>query len=422
MPDATGPHLTPVRDAERIEALDVARGLALFGVLQINLIFFSGHGYRDWAQVTYPLGWGGHILIWFRNSLLDGKAMSLFSLLFGMGLSIQMERARERGSGFPGFATRRLGALALIGTFHAVFIWNGDILLDYATIGFLMLAMLRLGTKPLLWVCLLALLGPRAVLFFWPHLPDTWRFAYWMKQSGWILQSADAAFGHGSWAAAFKWRYWEWLHVGQSLHVVDIVLCLPLFLVGAAIWRSGILSDLPGRIGTVRKIFHGTFWLGLLLNISSVSWSENIPASYWRGVPGYMLTTAVRTGVLMLAVGYFFGVVLLLQQFRWERILRVFAPMGRMALTNYLSQSLIATWVFNGHGLGLWDKVTPSAYILGGVGLYAIQIAWSHWWLRRFRFGPMEWLWRSASYAAWQPMAIRPATPIPEFGTAPAEP
>lgn len=422
MAETMGYDLRPVQSEERIEALDVARGLALFGVLQINLIFFSGHIYRDWAQVSYPLGWGGHILIWFREVLLSEKAMSLFSLLFGMGLSIQMERARARGSGFSGFATRRLGALALIGTFHAIFIWNGDILLDYAIIGFLMLAMLRLRTKPLLWGCLLALLGPRAVLYFWPHIPDTWRFGYWMKQSGWILQSADAAFAHGSWAAAFKWRYWEWVHVGQSLHVVDIVMCLPLFLVGAAIWRSEILSRLPGQLGTVRKIFHGTFWLGLLMDAAVVTWSEKIPPSYWKEMPGYMLGTAMRIGVLALAVGYFTGVVLLLQKARWERILKVFAPMGRMALTNYLSQSLIATWVFNSYGLGLWGKVTPSGYILGGVGLYAIQIAWSHWWLRRFRFGPMEWLWRSASYAAWQPMRIRPVTSVPELEASPAEP
>lgn len=422
MADAMGCGLNPIQSDERIEALDVARGLALFGVLQINLIFFSGHIYRDWASVSYPLGWGGHVLTWLRDSLLEGKAMGLFSLLFGMGLCIQMERAQSRGAGFPGFAARRLGALALIGTIHGIFIWNGDILLDYALIGCLILGLLQFRAKSLLWGALLALLAPWAVHCFKPHFPKALLFGHWLQQAAWFLQSSDLAYGHGTWIAALKWRFWEWSHMGLALHFIDIVMCLPLFLLGAAIWRSGILLDISTRRGAIRKIFHGTFWFGLLLNVGIFTWSEKIPASDLKGVTLYLVLLLPGMCMMFLVLGYITGVVLLLQKAHWERILKMFAPMGRMALTNYLSQSLIATWVFNGYGLGLWGKVTPSAYVLGGVALYAIQIAWSHWWLRRFRFGPMEWLWRSASYAAWQPMRIRPVASVPELDVAPVEP
>ena len=138
--------------ASRIAAIDIIRGLALFGVLQVNLVSFSGQCYADWSGGTYVGGALSGPLSLIREMLIDGKAMSCFSILFGIGLAIQMERAMARGISFGRFAARRLGALALIGVAHAVFIWNGDILLDYAVIGLLLLPLLRARVRTILLV------------------------------------------------------------------------------------------------------------------------------------------------------------------------------------------------------------------------------------------------------------------------------
>lgn len=400
--------VVPVKVDERIVALDIVRGLALFGVLQINLIFMSGHVYQEWAGVPYPLGWGGTVLTWVRNHLISGKSIACFSMLFGVGLCIQMERVRARGHAFGLFAMRRLGALAVIGVAHATLIWNGDILLAYAVTALGLLPLVRAKVRTILivfGVAFLADINYKNILH-WLHAPDGLYFSYWHKQAAWLLQSSNQAYGHGTWTEATRWRVWEWNHLGRAIDLLTVSGCLPLFLLGLALWRSGILKDSSGRIRTIRRIFHSVFWLGLALSIVPDSWLALIPKAWgvgWRGT--------LRRGVFisapdLLALGYFMGILMLLQREWWAKRLSVVAPLGRMALSNYLTQSLLCTWFFNAHGLGFWTRVTPSAYILGGIGLYGTQIAWSHWWLARFKFGPVEWLWRSMTYGSLQPFKI----------------
>ena len=125
----------PILARERIHAIDAVRGLALLGVLQINLFFFSGHIYREWAGLPVDAGWGGSVPVWILIHLVSGKAIFCFSMLFGIGLCIQMDRFRAKGIFFGGFVFRRLAALALLGTIHVALLWNGDILFTYALIG-----------------------------------------------------------------------------------------------------------------------------------------------------------------------------------------------------------------------------------------------------------------------------------------------
>lgn len=412
----TSNHILPVSSTERITALDIVRGLALFGVLQINLLFFSGHIYQDWAGVSYSMGWGGLVLTWIRDHLIASKAMFGFSMLFGVGLCIQMERARARGQAFGAFALRRLGALVLLGVAHATLIWDGDILLPYAVTALVLLPLLRAGTRTILIAASLAFLASInfKIILGWLHTPDRFSFAYWHKQASWLLQSANQAYGQGTWIEAARWRVWEWNHLGRAIDVFSIFECLPVFLVGLALWRAGLLMDSAGRIQTIRRIFHAAFWFGLAISIVPFTWFGLLPKTWGLGWRGMLLRGLFQAGTIALALGYFTGVLLLLRRKWWARVLSVVAPMGRMALTNYLTQSLVCTWIFNGYGLGLWSKITPSAYIIGGMVLYGIQIAWSHWWLARFMFGPAEWLWRSMTYGNWQPFRIKvPFTNLP---------
>lgn len=392
----------PITD--RIAALDIVRGLALFGVLQVNLFSFSGQAYLGEA---YPTGPASEWLGLLRDLLINGKAMSCFSMLFGVGLAIQMERALARGASFRSFALRRLGALALIGAGHATLIWNGDILLDYALIGLALVPFLKARTRTILLAALGAFLLDitfRQIMAAL-HAPPTFFYGYWRSQFGWIYPAAAQAYGHGTWLEAARFRVWEWLHPGRAIHLISVFGCMPQFFIGLALWRSGILRDLVGSRRTIRGLFHASFWPGLVLTLPSVLLLARMAA--WRSGWREMARVASYEGpMILLALGYFTGLLLLLGRERGSALLAKVAPMGRMALSHYLAQSLVCTWAFSGHGLGLWGKIPPAGVILGGMGLYGIQLAASAWWLQRFRFGPAEWLWRSMTYGAWQPFRL----------------
>lgn len=232
--------VAPVAVSERIAALDILRGLSLFGVLQINLLFYSGMIYRLWAGMDHPLGLGGQFVAWLRDSFLGGKSILCFSMLFGLGLCLQMERALAKGHGFSGFALRRLGALALIGAVHGILIWPGDILFGYAVVGLALLPLLRARVRTILIAmgAAFVLTANWRLIFKALHAPAELFFGHWAKQAAWILQSVNRAYGQGTWAEAFWWRQWEWSHVEKSILLLSGFEVLPLFLLGLALWRS----------------------------------------------------------------------------------------------------------------------------------------------------------------------------------------
>ena len=388
---------TPTPVTQRIQALDVIRGFALLGVLQMNLVFFCGSAYRDLAGVPQAQGLLAEGVTWIRDWLLAGKSISLFSMLFGVGLAIQMERARARGAGLGWFAARRLSALFLLGAAHSVLIWNGDILHIYAFGGLIILPFLgRRPRVPLIAAAVVfalsALREPAMALL---RLPGTFLGSTWREQAVAFMVRADQAYGAGTWLQACRWRVWEWLAMGPFYVTHYLLTCVPLFLGGLALWGTGVLHAPERHLRRIRIGCHATLWpgLGLALGFPALARLDGAGAG---GALGDLAAYAV-------AVGYLLGILLLLQRPGWRRPLGLLAPLGRMALTNYLAQSLVCAWLFNGHGLGLWNRVSVPACSLGGCALFAAQVAWSHWWLARFRFGPAEWLWRVLTYGRLEP-------------------
>jgi uncharacterized protein len=402
-----GQGFTAVDRSERIHSLDVIRALALFGVLQINLFILSGTSYVRLSGRLHSLGWGGLVLERFRDMFLSGKSMSLFCLLFGIGFAIQMDRAANRSGSDCLFATRRFLVLISFGVLHAFLIWPGDILFMYGIVGLLMIPIRAWRTKSLLFLFaalfifsnIQSLIGPKL------RLPLEWQFQYWRTQFPWLIPQIDQAYLGHSWFATMRWRIWEWGHYRNSIRWYEFVQVLPLFVAGLAIWKSGLLTSLEANRRKVIFLFNLTFWPGVILNTAL---TLNLTAIMKWSIPMRMIF-APRTPLV--AFGMFFGLLLLLQGERWRNLLEPLAPMGRMALTNYLTQTLVGAWIFNGHGLGLWGKMSGTGLFILGVGIYAAQIAFSTCWLARFRFGPLEWLWRSASYTTWQPMRLEPAAP-----------
>jgi uncharacterized protein len=186
--------------------------------------------------------------------------------------------------------------------------------------------------------------------------------------------------------------------------IMMLPLSLGLFLIGAGIARSGVVADPLRHRALLREIVRFGLPIGAMLTAVSVM-IDSAPSLALFSASSILAQTLHMLAGLPLALALIAGLLLLLQGgARWP--LR-FAPAGRMALTNYLGQSLIATWALYGYGLNLWGRLSYTELIVAAVAVFVLQMAASAWWLRRFRFGPLEWLWRAFSYWRWPAMRVR---------------
>ena len=408
MPETLAPHRPePVRSGERVVAIDVIRGFALLGVLLMNIQYWFRCPMEVYFLTPHP--WPGAVNAATDTLLsifMQGKSVSLFSFLFGVGLIIQLERAQEREAAFGPYAARRLAALAAFGLLHITLLWVGDILLFYAVVGALLLVFLKRSPRTtLLWS--LILLGlPFLIMTTVVVVRATLHAPIHPRDGARALAFADAcvrAYGHGSWMEALRFR---WHHYTRDLAMLAqfAIYALGLFLLGHHAWRRGVFQDPESHLGLLRK----TAILGVAgLTIAGFAsfWAAGHPMaldpfSLWLRNAEFLVATP------LVALAYAATILLLLRHEAPSRALGLLAPLGRMALTNYLVQSVVMTFIYNGYGLGLYNRVGPFAGTLMGLALFALQIPFSIWWLKRFRFGPMEWIWRCLTYWKVQPFRI----------------
>ncbi|MFP4208765.1 MAG: DUF418 domain-containing protein [Wenzhouxiangella sp.] len=397
--------LAPTSSAERHEVLDALRGFALFGILLANIQFFSGWAFIGPATRVELSGSSYVIWDFFHLAVIDGKFYTLFAFLFGLGFALQLERLDARGAAAASIFRRRTAILLGFGLIHLFVFWVGDILTPYALLGFVLLAVRRWQDRTLLWVAGLAFFFPIAgYLLFWmlglPPSLGLYEISYSLmppgaqdpmvdlRLTGWDdrLQSSMALgilrFGH-------LFDTWRW----------PKLLCI--MLLGLWAGRRLVSGEL---LGNTRLLFR-------VLMIGALSGGIAGPIMAHLGglgfdqphsIDGLFAVIAYTFAVIPLGIAYAAGFVLL-----WEKaapVLKILAAPGRMALTNYLSQTLIGLTVFYGIGMnqaGLWS--IQSLVVFSGV-IYASQIVFSLLWLKSLRYGPMEWLWRSLTYGKAPPM------------------
>jgi uncharacterized protein len=414
----TGP-MTPVPPGERIELLDALRGFALLGILTMNLLAFSG--YYEVKMVgdlaSLPTHAADRVTHFLMATLAEGKFYSLFSLLFGIGFAVQMLRAEQRGDRLAPRYRRRLGVLVAIGMVHLCVVWAGDILVLYALLGFLLLPLRRYGdrtlligaaaliaTPVLLRAAVLAsggALDPGAPVLALAERLDAGLFG---AQAATPLVSYVAS---GGWLELAKynlagpvWRLGELLQEGRAFKV------LGMFLVGFVAARRAIFSDLEANRRLLRRVLVAGLALGAAGNLLFAWLSLGMHAEF-LSLLGLAETAAYAVGVAPLALAYAAGFALLWTRPGWRRWLITPAPAGRMALTNYLTQSFVGIGLFYGVGLGWGGRVGPTLLVPLALIVFAAQVQLSALWLRHFRYGPAEWLWRSLTYGQRQPMRIR---------------
>ncbi len=413
---APAPTIGPVLPGERIEVIDILRGWAIFGILLVNISHDVGWDYlfaKQWQGTADRIAW----------TLVDifgsGKFYTLFTFLFGLGFALQMGRAESRGAHFFPVYRRRLFVLYLIALVHTL-IWWGDVLHIYAVIGFLLLLFRTRSPRTIVaaaFVCLLVPLVYRGVV----DGNRTRRLA--------DPQTALEATREAGQRKA-KWRGWEdqdlrvhsrgsfreivieraqqftrW-HTRPELYVWWLGGMFPFLLLGLYAGRRGIFQDLRAHLPFIRKVMWWGLGLGIVCAPAAHVLSEYLPNPVWPYVTRRAEAILWIIGAPALCFFYASSIVLLAQKEEWKRRLAPLATVGRLALSNYLLQSLVQVLIFNSYGLGLYGKVGP----LGGVALtfliFPVQVLLSIWWIRRFRFGPAEWFWRTLTYGKLQPMRL----------------
>jgi uncharacterized protein len=385
--DATKPPPAAIAPSDRISPIDTLRGVALFGVLIVNLV--KEFRVSMFAQFK-PAGAESPSDQWLDSFVsygLEMKSFALFSLLFGIGLGIQFDRLADRERPLY-WLLRRLTVLLGFGLVHLLFIWNGDILTEYALAGMLVLPLLR-EDKGTLAICSVGLFAFYVFMPAW-HLPIYWPDAATFAR---LVESANDIYSRGTLAQVIAHSHSE-LKAILSLHAFVFPRTLALFLLGVCIWRSGLPQNLP-------NYRRGLCIFGLAATALGISLMLAVAKNVFSNTPlfGAYMTNLAPT---VQALGYAALISVAVQLPYLGRVLRVFAPLGRMAFTNYIVQSLVFACIFFGYGLGQFGRMSVSAALVLGISVYVAQMIASALWLHWFRFGPLEWLWRSLMYGRKQ--------------------
>jgi uncharacterized protein len=395
----------PVVLSERILFIDVLRGMALFGILAANMrAFFAPLDCYDHIGVLYHSR-ADVLAQAFIDAFIQGKFISIFSFLFGMGFAIQMSRAEERGARFMGFYPRRLLALALFGLIHGVLIWAGDILLTYAVSGTILLLFRKRRQKTLLWwagglFSLPIVLGTTFLTLYFSrfHRP-------WMDPKPPDVKKLYAIvdiYAHGTVRQILAQNWSEWKR--ELPYELFAIYAVALFLLGMWVWRAGIVQRLDEYRPVLKRVCAWCLPVGLTVSIFVAAAKAIIPpgsVSLWAWLAGILWLP----GAHILGAGYVSGLALIFIHKDWQRILLPFAAVGRMALTDYLMQSVLCTLFFYHYTTGLYGRIGPAIGLAPTVILYGAQVAFSNRWLKRYRFGPMEWLWRGMTYGKFPSMS-----------------
>jgi uncharacterized protein len=377
----------PISSAERIEAIDVLRGIALLGVVAMNVVTeFRVSIFERFLFPKPALSPVDGAVETVLMLAVDLKALALFSLLFGAGLAIQFERLAKSGRRTL-LLVRRLAVLLAFGLIHLYLIWNGDILTEYALAGFVVLPFL-FGPRWLLIVAALAFFGVYLGMQAFPP-PGLWPGTSALAQD---VVEAHRIYSTGGFLDVLAFRLRE-IPLIAKLHVYILPRTIGLFLLGALAWRTGILRKPPRRL--IFSITAVCIGLGAGLILAHA-------ARLIGG--GRIVLLAEPLGTILLALGYGAGIIGISNLARGKKLLGWAAPVGRMAFTNYLGQSVILGWIFYGYGLGLFGKLGVTTALAIGIAVYIAQVPFSAWWLGRYRFGPVEWLWRTLMYGEAQPM------------------
>ncbi len=389
----------PVGDQERIQSLDIMRGIAVFGILLVNMKSFSGPDSPiralSYEYFDEPYNVWTNVLLEF---FVQGNFITMFSFLFGFGIVLMAERAKAKNTRFVPVFLRRQFVLLLFGILHVLFFWYGDILIMYAIVGLLMLIFYRLNKKFLITFGF-------ALITVYSLFMTTLTYDYWSSGAAITYQSTQnelneqeivqsiEVYSDGTYLEIMKERIHEWGDLNRYF-LFFIAGLLPMFSFGAyaakkrtftnrGLWKIWLLTLILGPGSKLLAVIFFPF--------KGEDWRYETAMSW-----GY------EFGGAMMSIFYICSIVLLYRSGKCKRLFNYFQFTGRMAFTNYLTQSIIATTFFYSYGFGLYGEFGPLVGVIFACVIFSIQVLFSKWWMHRYYMGPLEWVWRSLTYGRKQ--------------------
>ena len=394
--------------SKRIISLDILRGVAVLGILIMNIQSFS----MPTAAYINPTAYGDltglNKWIWILSHLLASqKFMSIFSMLYGAGVLIFTENAMAKGKNCAVLHYRRMAWLMVFGLMHGYLLWYGDILFTYGLCGMLLFMFRKLPSRKLIWIGFCFLLVPVVldflIAFSMPYWPEE---ALTSTMQNWRMD--DSALHHylsayrGNWMDQMEMRVPGTLFMQTGLFFLQTFWrVMSMMLLGMALFKGKVLSAELSRHAYLRLSVIGLL-LGFFMSGSGVilnfrmEWSMEF--SMFLGKHFNYL------GSVATALGYVGLVMLVAKSSSFQRFKYTFSAVGRMAFSNYILMTVICTFLFYGHGLGLFGSVERKYQVLVVVGIWILLMLISPLWLKNFRYGPLEGLWRSLTYGKWQPL------------------
>lgn len=397
--------------SERYQSLDILRGFSVLGILVMNIQSFSMIGAAYLNPTAYGDLTGMNLLVWlFSHVFGDMKFMTIFSILFGAGVVLISARVESKG-GKPGWLHyRRVFWLLVIGLFHAYVLWYGDILVSYALCAIGIYLFRKRSSITLLVVGFFLLCIPSVIwilfglsLPYWPQESIAELMVSWRPEPEVYFAEIDAL--RGGFAEQLSIR------IPASLYFQTILFLswtgwrvAGLMLIGMALFKWGVLTTERSPRFYVRMVLIG-FLVGLPLIMTGVYLNFS---AFWSLKYSMFLGVQFNYWGSLFVSAAFIGVIMLWSKSDlFEKLKDALAAAGRMAFTNYLLQTVICTFIFYGHGLGQFGKVERWGQLLIVIGIWILILVISPLWLRRFRFGPVEWLWRTLTYFKFQSMQNR---------------
>jgi len=396
--------LQPTTGSERLQVLDALRGFALFGILFANLYSFIGYNtYSPQELVVLPLV--DRAVLFFIDWFVEGKFYGIFSILFGVGFALQAERFRTADADFSTFWFRRMMILCCIGLLHMYLVWNGDILTLYSLLGMLLPLFLYRSDRTLLrWIAILLFmpLVIHLVTYLTPDAPfwgsmrriSTGLKAQWGFADLSLLEmrTSDSALEVCAVNILYAIpRAMSYLLSGRYFQV------LGLFLIGILIARHWLPKIRNNQV----SVPINAIWIGIIGLVASFAYAVikgMIGTPYALTEIGLLQAVVYHVGSTSLALGIAMLFLSIWASGRGQLVFRNLALLGRMALTNYIFQNVTAILLFFGYGLGLMREVSFAYLPLFAFGIVTVQWMFSRAWLKRFKQGPLEFVWRRLSY------------------------
>jgi uncharacterized protein len=388
---------------ERIRSLDILRGFALLGILFINIQLFALPN----ASFANPLVFRelnelDELAYWLVHVFAELKFMSLFSILFGAGVLLFVRRLEERGIDGVQMHIRRMMWLLLFGMIHAYFIWFGDILVAYSIIGLIVILFRKFKFSRKIALVIVLYLIPMLFFYAIGSLFESMPEALRNESMTDFLPSKEALdveinlYQNGSWIDIFIKRVQLNLNyqIG-SFFILSVWRTTGLMLLGMILLDKGILSAQKSKLFYALLAIVGIL-AGTLIShygVNEMSKNKWEMVHYFKA--GYLYNYFAS---ILTSLGYI-GLIILLHRVKiLQFLMKAFEAVGRMAFTNYLCQSVICSIIFYSYGLGLFGKFSRFELLFWMVGIWVFQMISSYLWLKHYRMGPVEWLWRSLTY------------------------